>query len=270
MTSENFKEFKKVIQGDKLERRKKKLDWWHAPFTFISRYTTWILVKTRITANFITITGVLIGLIGLFLIAFGSKIFIIIGFILLYIYYISDEMDGEVARYKKQTSLRGIYYDQVGHLIFLWCFFSSFGYSIFRSNSEFLYIILGFSTSYFLLGIRSVRKTAIVASSKSKIKRSDDRKQELNQIESSRSFFKVIKKIIMNLTNAFSHTHIITILFLIGNLIFIYFGNLQILEILMICYFVFLLIAFSLFIVIRAKSIENDVKKIHNKILDSI
>lgn len=74
----------------------------------------------------------------------------------------------------------------------------------------------------------------------------------------------------MNLTNAFSHTHIITILFLIGNLIFIYFGNLQILEILMICYFVFLLIAFSLFIVIRAKSIENDVKKIHNKILDSI
>ena len=189
MTSENFKAFKKVIQGDKLERRKKKRDWWHAPFTFISRYITWILVKTRVTANFITITGLLIGLIGLFLIAFCSKIFIIVGFILLYIYYVSDEIDGEVARYKKQTSLRGIYYDQVSHLIFLWCFFSSFGYNIYRSNSEFLYIILGFCASYFLLGIRSVRKTAITAASKSKIKNSSNQKEEENQLESSRSFF---------------------------------------------------------------------------------
>jgi len=269
MTSENFKEFKKVIQGDKLERRKKKRDWWHAPFTFISRYTTWILVKTRITANFITITGVLIGLIGLFLIAFGSKIFIVIGFILLYIYYVSDEVDGEVARYKEQTSLRGIYYDQVSHLIFLWCFFSSFGYNIFRNNSEFLYIILGFSASYFLLGIRSVRKTAITAASKSKIKNNNNQTEEDNQIQSSRSFFKVIKKIIMNLTNAFSHTHVITGLFFIGNLIFIYFGNLQILEIIMICYFIFLFIAFSLFIVIKSRSIESDVKKIHHSILNS-
>ncbi len=53
----------------------------------------------------------LIGLIGLLFIAIGNNLFIIIGFILLYIYYLSDEVDGEVARYKKQTSLRGIYYD---------------------------------------------------------------------------------------------------------------------------------------------------------------
>ena len=85
MTSEKFKAFKQLTQGAKLERRKKVRDWWHAPFTFISRYVTWILVKTRITANFITITGLLVGLIGLFLIAFGTEIYIIIGFILLFI-----------------------------------------------------------------------------------------------------------------------------------------------------------------------------------------
>lgn len=101
MPRESFQEFKQIIQGKKLERRREKGDWWHAIFTFFSRYLTWILVKTNITANFITITGLVIGLMGLFLIAIGNNLFIIIGFILLYIYYISDETDGEVARYKK-------------------------------------------------------------------------------------------------------------------------------------------------------------------------
>ena len=126
MTSESFKEFKQIIQGSKLEKRKIKRDWWHAIFTFFSRYITWILVKTRISANFITISGFLIGLLGLFFIGIGNNLFIIIGFILLYIYYISDEVDGEVARYKKQTSLRGIYYDEIGHLFFQSWFFFSF------------------------------------------------------------------------------------------------------------------------------------------------
>jgi len=84
---------------------KRKKDWWHAIYRFISKYITWIIVKTPITANFITISGFIIGLTGLLLIGIGNDVFIIIGFILLYIYYLSDEVDGEVARYKNQTSL---------------------------------------------------------------------------------------------------------------------------------------------------------------------
>lgn len=118
MPSQSFKEFKQIIQSKKLEKRKKKKDWWHAIYMFISRYITWILVKTPITANFITIGGLLIGIIGLFLIGIGNNFLNITGFILLYIYYISDEVDGELARYKKQTSLRGIYYDEIVHLFF--------------------------------------------------------------------------------------------------------------------------------------------------------
>jgi len=85
---------------------------------------------------------------------------------------------------------------------------------------------------------------------------------QYEQIQSSKSFFKSIKKIIMNLINAFSHTHIITTVFFIGSLILIYSGNLQILEIIMITYFIFMLIAFSSFIAIKARSIKKDVIKI--------
>ena len=103
---------------------------------------------------------------------------------------------------------------------------------------------------------------AIIAASKSNDKNINSQKEVVNQEKSSRSFFKVIKKVFINLTNAFSHTHIITVVFFVGNLIFIYYSNLQILEIIMICYFAFFLIVFSSFIVIKSRSFEKDVIKI--------
>ncbi len=263
MKPESFKEFKQLIQGKKLEKRKKKRDWWHWIFTFFSKYITWLLVKTRINANFITISGLLIGLIGLLLIGIGNNILIIIGFILLYIYYISDEVDGEVARYKKQTSLRGIYYDEIGHLFFQGWFFFSFGYSIYRINAEFLYIIFGVVATFFLIGVRTVRKIAIIASTKSGTKNIPDQESEfVNHETTKKSFFKILKSIGFNLTNAFSHTHMITTLFLIGFLLYINFGIICILEVIMIGYVFFMCIVFLSFMIIKAKNIEKDVIKV--------
>ena len=179
MSSQSFKEFKQIIQSKKLEKRKKKKDWWHAIYMFISRYITWILVKTPITANFITIGGLLIGIIGLFLIGIGNNFLIITGFILLYIYYISDEVDGELARYKKQTSLRGIYYDEIVHLFFQGWFFFTLGYSIFRINEEFLYIFFGVIATFFLFGVRFIRKITTLASMKGEAKKIAEQAQEI-------------------------------------------------------------------------------------------
>jgi len=259
MTSQRFKEFKQLTQGKKLEDRKRRKDWWHYPFSFISKYITWILVKTPITANMVTISGCIIGLLGLLFVGFGNSFLIIVGFILVYLYYLSDEIDGEVARAKKQESLKGIYYDQVGHYIFLGCFFSSFGFNIYRINSEFLYIILGFLGSLFILGIRTVRKIAIVASTKSKPKDFIIQKQETKQSLSSKSFFTITKKIMLNLINAFSHTHLITTAFFAGNIYFICTDHFQILEIIMLCYFGYMSIVFLSFIIFKSRSITKDV-----------
>ncbi|MFX0028195.1 MAG: CDP-alcohol phosphatidyltransferase family protein [Candidatus Hermodarchaeota archaeon] len=269
MTSENFKEFKKIIQGKKLEKQKKKKDWWHAVFRFISKYITWILVKTKISANFITIAGFLIGLIGLFFIGIGNNLFIIIGFILLYIYYISDEVDGEVARYKKQTSLRGIYYDEIGHLFFLGWYFFSFGYSIYRINHELLYVFFGIIATFFLFGLRVIRKIAILASVKTHANKRTEVVQEITQNNLNKGgFFKSIRKLSLNLINGFSHPNIITTIFFIGFLLYIFLDLLWILEIIMIGYVAFMAIVFFSFIMIKAKSIDKDVLQIHHSFMN--
>ncbi len=266
MPRESFKEFRQITQGTKLEKRRKKKDWWHWIYTFFSRYITWILVKTPITANFITIAGLLIGLVGLFLIGIGNNLLIIIGFILLYIYYVSDEVDGEVARYKKQTSLRGIYYDEIGHLFFQGWFFFSFGYSIYRINSEFLYIILAFIATFFLIGIRTVRKISIIAFAKGDIKNKIEIKTERSEeTPSKKSFIKRIKSISINLVNAFSHTHMITTMFFIGFLLYIYFEMVWVLELLIISYVLFLLFVFLTFMILKSRSIEKDALKHYEK-----
>ena len=267
MPSESFKEFKQIIQGNKLEKRKKKKDWWHSLFIFFSRYVTWILVRTPITANFITITGLLIGLTGLLFIAVGNKFFIILGFILLYIYYISDEVDGEVARYKKQTSLQGIYYDEVAHLFFQGWFFFSFSYSIYRINSEFLYIIFGVITTFFLLGIRTVRKISTIAFAKGEIKKKSKQDNDRSSPQ-SKTLVQKIKSVLINLINAFSHTHLTTTVFFVGFLLFFNFNNIMILEIITIAYMLFLFLVFSTFMVLKGKSIEKDVIKHYDKIIE--
>jgi phosphatidylglycerophosphate synthase len=269
MTSENFKEFKKIIQGKKLEKQKKKKDWWHAIFRFISKYITWILVKTKISANFITISGFLIGLAGLFFIGIGNNLFIIIGFILLYIYYISDEVDGEVARYKKQTSLQGIYYDEIGHLFFLGWFFFSFGYSIYRINHELLYVFFGIIATFFLFGLRVIRKIAILAAVKTQPKKKNKEVQQitLNNVKKG-GFFKTIRKFFLNLINGFSHPNIITTIFFIGFLLYIFVDYLWILEIIMIGYVIFMGIVFFSFTGIKAKSIEKEVIQIHESLIE--
>ncbi|TKJ20182.1 MAG: hypothetical protein CEE43_13390 [Promethearchaeota archaeon Loki_b32] len=258
-----FKEFKRIAQGKKLERTKRKKAWWHSPAHFISPFITWILVKTPITANFVTVFGIVIGLIGLLLIGLGSNFFIILGFILLYLYYLSDEVDGEIARYKKQISLRGIYYDEIGHLIFLGWFFFAIGYSIYNINTEFLYIILGAVASYLLLGVRVIRKIAIIASTKSEIRNIINQKVESNELQSSKKgFIKSIKGLIINLVNAFSHPYIIITVFFIGFILYMNFGYLQILELIMIVYTIFMFIVFTSFIIIKFKTFEKDIIKI--------
>ena len=268
MSRERFKEFRQIIQGKKIEKRKINKNWWysHSIFTFFSRYITWILVKTPITANFITITGLLIGLTGLLFIALGNNLFIIIGFILLYICYISDEVDGEVARYKKQTSLRGIYYDQVAHFFLYGWFFISITYSIYRINSEFLYIMFGVITTFLFLGFRIVGKFSIYAFVKGEIKKwakgDDDNDKSSPQ---PKTFVQKFRSVLKNLMIAFSTAHLTTTVFFVGFLLFFNFNNSMILEIITIAYVVFLLLVFTTFMVLKGKNIEKDVQKLGDK-----
>ena len=80
----------------------------------ISIRLTWLLVRTPVSANQVTILQVIVGIIGAVLLGYGQ---FILGAVFLQFGYILDLCDGEVARWKHQESKAGNYLDLIGHRI---------------------------------------------------------------------------------------------------------------------------------------------------------
>ena len=81
----------------------------------VSIYITWLLLHTPISANQVTLLSLAVMLGGLACIAAGTAALLAVGVALLLLAYILDCCDGEVARYRNQTSLRGEYLDALVH-----------------------------------------------------------------------------------------------------------------------------------------------------------
>jgi hypothetical protein len=75
------------------------------------------LVNTKITPNQLTYLMVVVGVLG------GAALLIpglpgaILAVVLFQIYLLLDCVDGEVARWRKQTSITGVYLDRIGHYL---------------------------------------------------------------------------------------------------------------------------------------------------------
>lgn len=82
---------------------------------FSHRISHWIVSRTRITANEITVASVLFGLSGWLLIAMGLTWSVWVGLACLHTWLILDAVDGEVARARQQCSKAGLFLDRVGH-----------------------------------------------------------------------------------------------------------------------------------------------------------
>ena len=108
----------------------KKPTWRNSPFysTYVLRhisvYLTWVLVRTPITANQITVLQCIFGIIGSVL--FGYKKFLL-GVLFLQLGYFLDLIDGEVARWKNQQSEGGKYLDLINHKIVIPAMFFGLG-----------------------------------------------------------------------------------------------------------------------------------------------
>ena len=115
---ETVKELRTMLQQEKVAPRG-----WSRPLgyyafqRFPSIYITRLLLPTRITPNQITLLGFIIGLLGCIFIFQFAWHYKLIGVGLLYLNVLLDKVDGEIARYKKIYSLRGIYLDYTNHLV---------------------------------------------------------------------------------------------------------------------------------------------------------
>ncbi len=119
----------------------------------ISIFLTWLLVRTPITANQVTFTQIVFGIIGAILIGLGPVRYAIFGVILLQIGFIFDNSDGEIARWKGQESINGVLLDLVGHTIVITLYMFTLGFGVWMRTGHIEVLVSGFLSSMFVIKI---------------------------------------------------------------------------------------------------------------------
>ena len=117
----------------------------------ISIYFTWLFVRTPLTANHVTILQEIIGVGGVICLGLGSVNWAVAGVMLLQLGFILDCTDGEVARWKGQQSIDGVFLDLIGHVIIIPMYMFSLGFGLWIRTGFIEMIIFGFLSSLFVL-----------------------------------------------------------------------------------------------------------------------
>ncbi len=79
----------------------------------LSIYITRLFLETRVTPNQVTVLMLLTGVAGALVLALG---YVWLGFFFCYLCVLLDATDGELARYRRKFSLRGVYLDLLNHV----------------------------------------------------------------------------------------------------------------------------------------------------------
>ena len=140
----------------------------------ISIYFTWLFIPLKISGNAASIIMLITGLIATFFFALGGYWNYFIGVLVLQLWFILDHVDGELARYWKKASAKGIFIDKLNHHIVHPFIFLSLGIGMYTQFNKPLMLILGGVTAYFLLLqdlINIDKKDAITASNIFKTKK---------------------------------------------------------------------------------------------------
>lgn len=82
-----------------------------------SIYITWLFVRAGISANVTTFLGLLFALAGMVLCIPHLLWLNVIGFLLLMLDTVFDCVDGEIARWTRKSSLKGVFLDLTSHLL---------------------------------------------------------------------------------------------------------------------------------------------------------
>ena len=136
---EGIARLKQITQGEKRATQSSR----YTRMRDVSVYITWALLHTPITANQVTAIGIAFGLFGVLSLAMPSPLTGIAGGLLLWMYILLDKVDGEVARYRKTVSLRGIFLDEIGHLVIQPLLFVGLSVHVYATTARVEALLLG-------------------------------------------------------------------------------------------------------------------------------
>lgn len=125
---------------------------------------TWLFVRTPLSANHVTILQEVIGVAGCVFIGMGNPLYAVIGVFLLQLGYILDCSDGEVARWKGQQSINGVFLDLIGHVIVIPGYWFALGFGVWLQTGRAEAIVAGFLAALFSLKLEKHTLSAVVES----------------------------------------------------------------------------------------------------------
>jgi phosphatidylglycerophosphate synthase len=117
----------------------------------LSLYFTYVALRLGLTANQVTVLQIIAGLAGAVCLAFPSTAMTITGIALLQFGFVLDNVDGEVARFRKQVSVTGKFLDTVGHELVIPCMYFALGAATYFRLGHFESIVAGFLWGLFSL-----------------------------------------------------------------------------------------------------------------------
>jgi phosphatidylglycerophosphate synthase len=91
-------------------------EWQYRIHRRISIYVTWVLLHTPLTANQASLLSLAVGFGAGGLVLCGDSRLALLGLVGFYAYFLLDKVDGEIARFRDERSLRGICLDYIGHM----------------------------------------------------------------------------------------------------------------------------------------------------------
>jgi len=112
---ETIYELRAICQKPKIAMREKVgvtyNDFMSRFYLKISIYFTWLCLRLGMSANGVTLLSGAFAVIGGFFLALKSVWMVLLGAVFLFLYYVLDFSDGEVARYNKESSITGSFLD---------------------------------------------------------------------------------------------------------------------------------------------------------------
>ena len=157
---QSIKELREICYKDSKGKRPLYMEW--VTMT-ISIYVTKLLLYTPIGADQVTIGMVLLAVLGSVFMAFGTLKLMLVGILIIHFTVILDNVNGEVARYRKEGSMTGTFLEQYYHELSVPLIFFSLGFGVFLATGYKSVLIFGFLCAIFSRStVLSALKSAVV------------------------------------------------------------------------------------------------------------
>jgi len=105
---------------------------WNRVVRSISIYVTWLLIRTPISANGVTFLFLVAGLAGAGVFALGTPAAWIVGTLLIWLSILFDFSDGELARFRQESSWFGDYFEETVHAALVIAMYCGIGLGVWQ------------------------------------------------------------------------------------------------------------------------------------------